>query len=50
MTPATDLLSREERAALRRLRELLKEQQRARSETRVPPAPTPSRSEDRPTA
>lgn len=41
MSQPIDVLSREERAALRRLRELLKEQQRARREAPVQPQPTP---------
>jgi len=41
MTQPADVLSREERAALRRLRELLKEQQRARRQAPAQPQPTP---------
>lgn len=42
MTPQADSLSREERIALRRLRELLKEQQRAQA---APPSATPPANE-----
>jgi len=46
MKPQPDTLSRDERAALRRLRELLKEQMRAQTAAPKPAAPDPQPSED----